>query len=348
VTGNGQRASEVVPASGYVAYAKDDAILRVEDLRTWFFMLRGVEKAVHVISFFVRHAETIALVGESGSGKSVACHSILGVVPKPAGRIVSGRVIFDGEDLLQKSERQLREYRGARIAMILQDPMTSLNPVFTIGNQVGEAIRIHQQLRGAKQREKLLAILRQVRIPSPEIRIGNYPHHLSGGMRQRVVGAIALSCEPDLLIADEPTTSLDLTIQAQYLALLEDLQARHRFALVFVTHDLGVVAKICDRAAVMYAGNIVELGTVRELFDRPRHPYTRALLDSLPRMGRRKEKLAFIPGQPPSLLDPPAGCRFADRCPEVFDRCRKEMPPELTTNDGHVVRCWRRLEESAA
>lgn len=341
-------ASNVVSTEPAAEAAPEEAILRVEDLRTWFFTRRGVVKAVDGISFTVRRGETIALVGESGSGKSVACHSILGIVPKPAGRIVSGRVIFDGEDLVRKSERQLRKYRGARIAMILQDPMTSLNPVFTIGDQVGEAIRIHQRLRGERQREKLLTILRQVRIPSPEVRIGNYPHQLSGGMRQRVVGAIALSCEPDLLIADEPTTSLDLTIQAQYLALLKDLQARHRFALVFVTHDLGVVAKICDRAAVMYAGNIVELGTVRELFDRPRHPYTRALLASLPRMGRRRERLAYIPGQPPSLLNPAPACRFADRCPEVFDRCRSEMPPELRTSDGHVVRCWRRSEEASA
>jgi oligopeptide/dipeptide ABC transporter ATP-binding protein len=325
-----------------------DTLLQVEDLRTYFFTRRGVVKAVDGVSFSVRRGETLALVGESGSGKSITCHSIIGLVPKPAGRIVSGRILFDGENLVEKTERQLREYRGSRIAMILQDPMTSLNPVFTVGDQVGEAIRIHQGLRGKPLRERLISMLRQVGIPSPEVRIGNYPHHLSGGMRQRVVGAIGLSCEPDLLIADEPTTSLDLTIQAQYLALLEELQALNHFALVFVTHDFGIVARVCDRAAVMYAGNIVELGTVRALFDRPQHPYTRALLDSLPRMGRRKQKLPFIAGQPPSLLDPPPGCRFASRCPEVFARCRTEMPPESRGIDGHMVRCWRRIEEAAA
>ncbi len=327
--------------------APDTPLLEVRDLCTYFFTRRGVVKAVDGVSFTLRRGETLALVGESGSGKSITCHSILGLVPKPAGHIVGGEIRFEGRNLLELSERQLRTYRGRLMSMILQDPMSSLNPVYTVGSQVGEAIRIHQGLRGASLLARIREILGRVRIPSPEVRMNNYPHHLSGGMRQRVVGAISLSCEPDLLIADEPTTSLDLTIQAQYLQLLKELQAQLGFALIFITHDFGIVARVCDRAAVMYGGRIVEQGPVRTLFDAPSHPYTQALLRSLPRMGNKARRLDYIDGQPPSLLDPPEGCTFAPRCPEAAARCRAEYPPHTELAPGHAVRCWQRMEADA-
>ena len=334
-----------LPAGG-----PDDArpLLEVQDLRAYFFTRRGPVKAVDGVSFAIRRGEVLALVGESGSGKSITCHAILGLMPKPAGRIVDGRILFDGEDLVRKSEREMRRYRGRRLSMILQDPMMSLNPAYAIGNQVGEAVHIHQGHRGARLRERVVSILRRVRIPAPEMRLGDYPHQLSGGMRQRVVGAICLSCEPDLLIADEPTTALDLTIQSQYLDLLKDLQRQSRFALLFVTHDFGVVAKICDRAAVMYAGRIVEIGPVERLFDAASHPYTRALLSALPRRGSKGRRLPHIEGQPPSLLNPMAGCRFAPRCPEAHDRCWREAPPETALAADHRVACWNRVEAAAA
>ncbi|MGH7311538.1 MAG: ABC transporter ATP-binding protein [Candidatus Rokuibacteriota bacterium] len=321
-------------------------LLEVRDLRTWFFTRWGVVKAVDGVSFTVREGETLGIVGESGCGKSMTALSILRLVPRPAGRIVGGEVLLEGEDLLGKSEREMRRIRGSRVSMILQDPMSSLNPVFTIGDQVAEALRIHQRLDGPGLWATARDMLRRVRIPSPELRLRAYPHQLSGGMRQRVVGAIALSCRPRVLIADEPTTSLDVTIQAQYLRLLKELQQEMRLALVFITHDFGIVAKVCDRVAVMYAGRIVETAEVREIFNRPRHPYTQALLASVPPLESRVERLASIEGQPPPLHALPPGCPFVPRCSHARAVCRQEYPPavEVGNGDGHRAACWKVAE----
>lgn len=315
-------------------------VLNVNDLRTYFFTREGVVKAVDGVSFLLREDETIGLVGESGCGKTVTCLSILRLISRP-GLIVGGNVLLDGYDLLKKKEREMAHIRGRRIAMILQDPMTSLNPVFTIGNQVAEAIGIHQRVRGHHLWEKTIEILGLVRIPSPEMRLGDYPHQMSGGMRQRVVGATALSCRPEVLIADEPTTSLDVTIQAQYLNLLKEVQNQLHVAMIFITHDLGIVAKMCDRVAVMYAGKIVESAQMRDLFHNPLHPYTVALLKSLPKLKGRQKWLTTIEGQPPSLLNLPPGCSFAPRCSQVDDRCLEEYPPSMIVDENHTVSCWR-------
>jgi oligopeptide/dipeptide ABC transporter ATP-binding protein len=298
-----------------------------------------VVRAVDEVSLTLAPGSTLGIVGESGSGKSTLALTIQRLLP-PAAKIVAGQILFEGEDLLAKSDAEMRRVRGKRIAMILQDPMASLNPLFTIGDQVAEPLRVHEGegRRGAWARATQL--LRSVRISAPESRVREYPHQMSGGMRQRIVGAIGISCSPRLLIADEPTTSLDLTIQAQYLGLLEELQEKHRLALVFVTHNLGIVARICDRVAVMYAGRIVEMGPVRRLFTRPAHPYTRALLESIPRLGTRATRLTAIEGQPPDLAHLPAGCAFAPRCPSVMERCRVESPPETVVEAEHVTRCW--------
>ena len=317
-------------------------VLEVDDLRTHFVTRWGLVKAVDGVSFQLRAGETLGLVGESGSGKSVTALSIMRLVPSPPGRIVGGRVILEGDDLLQADESRMSQVRGGKIAMILQDPMTALNPVFDIEDQVGEALRIHKSLRAQGLKEQVIAMLRRVRIPVPEIRIRDYPHQLSGGMRQRVVGAIGISCDPLVLIADEPTTSLDATIQAQYLRLLKDLQRQTGAALIFITHDFGIVARMCDRVAVMYAGRIVEQGAVRQIFDSPSHPYTEALINSVPKIEERVERLYAIQGQPPALWDLPRGCSFAPRCPYVLDRCHEEYPPLLNVGDGHTAACWLR------
>jgi oligopeptide/dipeptide ABC transporter ATP-binding protein len=322
----------------------DHPLLEVKDLRTWFFTRWGVVKAVDGVSFTLGAGETLGLVGESGCGKSMTALSILRLQPRPAGRIVGGQVLLQGEDLLQKSEREMRDIRGRQISMILQDPMQSLNPVFNVGEQIAEALRIHQGLEGPTLWEQARDLLRRVKIPSPELRLRAYPHQMSGGMRQRVVGAISLACRPAILIADEPTTSLDVTIQAQYLRLLKGLQEEMGLAMIFITHDFGIVAKMCDRVAVMYAGRIVESAEVRELFNHPRHPYTVALLNSVPRLETKIERLSSIEGQPPSLYDLPAGCPFAPRCPHARDRCREEYPPEVAVAEGHRVSCWMPAE----
>jgi len=315
-------------------------VLDVRDLRTHLVTRWGTVKAVDGVSFSVAEGETLGLVGESGSGKSMTCLSIVRLVPRPAARILGGTVLLDGEDLLTKSEPEMQRIRGRKVAMILQDPMSSLNPVFSIGMQVREPVAMYHKLRGRALIERAADLLASVRIPSPGARLRAFPHQLSGGMRQRVVGAMAIAAPPRLLIADEPTTSLDLTIQAQYLALLEELQERHRLALIFITHNLGIVSRICDRVAVMYAGRIVEMGPVRQLFAAPAHPYTRALLESIPRLGAKIERLAAIDGQPPDLARLPDGCAFAPRCPHVMDRCRAEAPPEFVVGEGQVSRCW--------
>ncbi len=316
------------------------AVIDVRNLKTHIVTRWGTIKAVDDVSFTVAPGETLGLVGESGSGKSMTCLSILRLVPRPAARIVGGAVILDGEDLLEKSEREMQRIRGRRVAMILQDPMSSLNPVFSVGMQVREPLAGYHGLSGRALRSRAVDLLASVGISSPESRLAAFPHQLSGGMRQRVVGAMAIAAPPRLLIADEPTTSLDLTIQAQYLRLLEELQERYRLAMIFVTHNLGIVAKMCDRVAVMYAGRIVEAGPVEEIFRAPLHPYTRALLESVPRLGESAEWLTAIEGQPPDLAVLPRGCAFAPRCPRVMDRCRAEEPPELAIAPGHSTRCW--------
>jgi oligopeptide/dipeptide ABC transporter ATP-binding protein len=315
-------------------------LLVVEDLKTHFFTRRGVTKAVDGVSFTLHAGETLALVGESGCGKSVTCLSLVRLVPEPAGRIVSGRVLLEGEDLLTKSPGEMRRVRGKKIAMVLQDPMTSLNPALTIGTQVSEVVRLHQGLRGAALRERVLGALRRLRISAAETRLGQYPHQFSGGMRQRVSSAIGLSCEPRLLIADEPTTSLDVTIQAQYLELLKEVQAAAGVAIILVTHDFGIVAAIADRIAVMYAGRIVEMGTTPEVFNNPSHPYTRALLRCLPDVGLGRQKLVEIGGQPPDLSRLPPGCPFAPRCPERQAICLEQSPPTVSVGNGHLAECW--------
>ena len=323
------------------ANTSEAPVLKVENLRTYFRTRWGEVKAVDGVSFELRKGETLGIVGESGSGKSVTMLSMMRLIPIPPGRIVEGTITLDGEDLLQLSESEMSKVRGSKIALIIQDPMTSLNPVFTIGNQVTEAIRIHQDIPKRSVMEKALEVLRKVNIPAAETRIRDYPHQLSGGMRQRVVGAIGISCQPLVLIADEPTTSLDVTIQAQYLKLLRDLQQESGMSLIFITHDFGIVAKMCDRVAVMYAGKIVEVGSVRDIFNKPSHPYTEALLASVPKMEEDVDRLYAIEGQPPLLHDLPVGCSFADRCPYVMDRCREEYPPEFPVDEGHYSACWR-------
>jgi oligopeptide/dipeptide ABC transporter ATP-binding protein len=315
-------------------------VIEVSDLHTHIVTRWGTVKAVDGVSFSVVEGETLGLVGESGSGKSMTCLSIVRLVPRPAARIVSGRVRLDGEDLLTLSERAMQRVRGRKVAMILQDPMSSLNPVFSVGMQVREPVAAYHGLRGHALGRRAAELLASVKIPSPAARLRAFPHQLSGGMRQRVVGAMAIAAPPRLLIADEPTTSLDLTIQAQYLALLKELQERHRLAMIFVTHNLGIVARMCDRMAVMYAGRIVEAGPVRQLFTAPAHPYTRALMESVPRLGARRELLTAIEGQPPDLAKLPPGCAFAPRCASVMERCRVEAPPETMVSAGHTTRCW--------
>src|SRR5215207_1552749 len=316
-------------------------LLELDDLSTHYVSARGtrVVRAVDEVSLKIHAGETLGIVGESGSGKSTLALTIMRVLP-PAARIVSGRMMFEGEDLVQMSEEEMREIRGKKIAMLVQDPMASLNPLFTIGNQVAEPIMVHEGERRESAWQKARNLLKAVRIPSPETRVKQYPHEMSGGMRQRIVGAIGISCEPKLLIADEPTTSLDLTIQAQYLNMLGDLQRAHGLALIFITHNLGIVAKMCDQLAVMYAGRVVESGPVSRIFNAPVHPYTRALLNSIPRMTEDDQRLVAIDGQPPDLSSLPPGCSFAPRCPSAMPRCREAAPPAFAPEPGRVARCW--------
>src|SRR5215468_3395226 len=324
------------------------ALLELQNLSTHYVSAKGrrVVRAVEDVSLRVAAGATLGIVGESGSGKSTLALTILRLLP-PAARIPSGRMLFEGEDLLQKSDAEMRRVRGKRIAMILQDPMASLNPLFTIGDQVAEPIRVHEGASRASAWVRARELLKAVRIPSPQARLSQHPHEMSGGMRQRIVGAIGISCEPRLLIADEPTTSLDLTIQAQYLNLLRELQRAHGLALIFITHNLGIVAKMCDQLAVMYAGRVVESGPVRQVFRAPVHPYTRALLSSIPRMSDKSQRLTAIDGQPPDLAALPPGCAFGPRCPSAFDRCRQTEPPAVAHEDGRTTRCWLTAPEAA-
>jgi oligopeptide/dipeptide ABC transporter ATP-binding protein len=320
-------------------------LLNVKDLKAYYFGFRGtrVVKAVDGISFSLEAGETFGLVGESGCGKTTTCHSIVRLLP-PGARIAGGSIELEGEDLVGKSPREMREIRGRRIGTILQDPMASLDPLFSIYEQVAEPAYYHQSLRGQKLRQRVKELLAAVRIPSPEVRMKEFPHQMSGGMRQRIVGAIAQAGGPQIIIADEPTTNLDVTIQLQYLNLLKDLQRASGVALIFVTHNLGIVAKMCDKVAVMYAGRIVEMQSVRGLFYDPRHPYTKALLESIPKLGS-KEPLYAIPGQPPDLSALPTGCSFHPRCPYAVDRCPAEEPTQQRFDDGGTVRCWLAMQE---
>jgi len=321
-------------------------LLEVKDLKTSFFTHVGEVKAVDNVSFYIDEAEAVGIVGESGSGKSVTSMSVMRLISSP-GRIVGGEIIFEGEDLLKKSEKQMQDIRGNKISMIFQDPMTSLNPVFTIGNQLIEAIRLHNKVSKKQARQRAIEMLRLVGIPSPEKRLSQYPHEFSGGMRQRVMIAMALSCNPKLLIADEPTTALDVTIQAQILELLKSLQEQIKMSIILITHDLGVVADICKRVIVMYGGIIVEHGRAEDIFYNPKHPYTWGLLKSVPKLHLgEKKRLIPIEGQPPDLLKPPKGCPFAQRCEWAMRICLEKRPEFFEISEGHQARCWLNHENT--
>jgi oligopeptide transport system ATP-binding protein len=318
------------------------ALLEVDDLRTHFFTREGVVRAVDGVSFSVEKGKTLGIVGESGCGKSVTALSIMGLIPKPPAKIVSGSVRYEGRDLTKLSERQLEDVRGREIAMIFQDPMTSLNPTLTIGTQITETIRRHYDVSQQQANKKAISLLEEVRIPRAAERLNDYPHRFSGGMRQRVMIAIALSCDPKLLIADEPTTALDVTVQASVLDLLDDLRHEHEMSMIIITHDMGVVAEAADDIVVMYAGQIVEQASTLDLFDNPEHPYTEALLGALPQLegeGIREGRLTAIPGRPPDLINPPEACRFGPRCPYAgSDSCTDRMPELRQIRPDHWVR----------
>jgi oligopeptide/dipeptide ABC transporter ATP-binding protein len=316
-------------------------LIQVKNLQTSFFTPEGEVRAVDGVSFEIGEGKTLGLVGESGCGKSVTSLSIMRLIPTPPGQIVGGEIDYRGRDLLQLNKEEMRKIRGNEISMIFQEPMTSLNPVFTVGNQIGEAIRLHQGLGKKETRAKTIEMLRLVKIADPESRVDAYPHQLSGGMRQRVMIAMALSCNPNLLIADEPTTALDVTIQAQILELMKELQQKIGMALLLITHDLGVVAERADDVAIMYAGKIVERGSAQAIFVRPLHPYTVGLLNSLPgARGKKKKRLDAIPGVVPSPLNLPSGCRFRDRCPKAAGICAEAEPPLVEKETGHSVACY--------
>jgi len=325
------------------ATSRDERLLEVRGLKTYFFTEAGVVKAVDGVDLYVKHGEVLGLVGESGCGKSVTAFSIIQLVGVP-GKVVAGEVIFDGDDLLKMNDAEIRRVRGNRIAMIFQQPTSCLNPVFKVGDQISEVLEIHQTLGKKAGRERAVELLKLVGIPEPEKGVEAYPHELSGGMAQRVMIAMALACMPELLIADEPTTALDVTIQAQILDLLRDLQSKTGTAIVLITHDLGIVAEMCERVAVMYAGRIVEEAGVETLFSNPKHPYTIGLLGSVPVLGVVKDKLDVIPGSVPNLINLPRGCQFAPRCRPRVERnleiCTQQEPELKFIQPQHQVRCW--------
>ena len=321
-------------------------ILEVEDLRTYFYTRDGVVRSVDGVSFSVSKGETLAIVGESGCGKSVTSLSILRLIASPPGKIVSGSIQFHGQDLLKFTDEQMRDIRGDKISMIFQEPMTSLNPVLTIGSQIGEVLELHRQSSKEEARARTLELLRMVNIPEPETRIDEYPHQLSGGMRQRIMIAMALACDPEILIADEPTTALDVTIQAQILNLMRELRDRTGAAIILITHDLGVVAEMAQRVVVMYAGRKVEEASVFDLFEKPMHPYTLGLLNSMPRLDEAASKrLVEIPGMVPSMRTEIVGCAFAPRCSSASERCTQETPVLRNQGKEHWVACWNPVVE---
>jgi oligopeptide/dipeptide ABC transporter ATP-binding protein len=338
-------AATTSPARGSTDRDTDtsDNILSVRDLKTYFYTKEGEVPAVDGVSFDIERGHTLGLVGESGSGKSVSALSILQLIPQPPGRIVDGEILFEGQDLTEFSEKQMRSIRGNQISMIFQEPMTSLNPVYTVGNQIIEAITLHQDVDYAEARQMAVDMLERVGIPAPKQRIDEYPHQLSGGMKQRVMIAMALACNPDLLIADEPTTALDVTIQAQILELLKELQDELDMSILFITHDLGVVAETCDKVAVMYGGRVVEHGKAETIFHDPAHPYTTGLFSSLPQIETqhqgRSDRLYVIPGMVPSPQNFPSGCRFRDRCDYATSEC-SNLPPNEQLEEGHTAACW--------
>jgi oligopeptide/dipeptide ABC transporter ATP-binding protein len=321
-----------------------DILLEVKNLKTYFFTEDGVVPAVDGVDFTIKKGETLGIVGESGCGKSVTSLSLLRLVPNPPGRIVEGEMNFRGSDILKMSDAEMRNLRGNDISMIFQEPMTSLNPVFTVGDQIAEAVELHQGLNKSDAKVKAVEMLKLVGIPSAEERADNYPHQMSGGMRQRVMIGMALSCNPSLLIADEPTTALDVTIQAQILELMKDLKHRLGTSIILITHDLGVVAEMAENVMVMYAGKVVEYTDVKTIFKNPKHPYTLGLLGSIPRIDEPKEKLYVISGSVPNPYEMPKGCRFHPRCPEAREICC-HREPEIVNTDGHQVRCWKYTDE---
>ena len=322
----------------------DQRVLEIRDLKTYFFTYEGVAKAVDGVSYQLAKGEPLGVVGESGCGKSVTALSILRLIPIPPGKIVGGEILFKGKNLIDLSEEEMRKIRGNRISMIFQEPMTSLNPVFTIGNQIQETIKLHQGLSKRESLEKAIEMLRLVNIPSPERCVNQYPHELSGGMRQRAMIAMSLACNPEILIADEPTTALDVTIQAQILDLMNKLKEELGMAIILITHNLGVIAETVNRVLVMYAGKIVEEAKTKTLFENPQHPYTGGLLKSIPRLGDKvrhgKVRLSEIPGVVPSLYEIPSGCKFSTRCPSVMDICKEKEPELKEIEKGHFSACW--------
>ncbi len=320
--------------------AASNVLLKLDDLHTYFFTEDGVVKAVDGVTFDVKEGEVLGLVGESGSGKTVTAMSILNLIPQPPGKIVGGDILWKGKSLLDLPDSELRTIRGNQIAVVFQDPMTSLNPVLTIGKQIMEAIILHQQVSEEEAEDKTITLLELVGIPDAAKRVGDYPWQFSGGMRQRVMIALALSCNPDLLIADEPTTALDVTIQAQVLKLMRELKEKFQTSIILITHDIGVIAEMCDRVAVMYAGNIVEIADVYSIFKNPKHPYTVGLLGAIPSVdSKREEELQTIPGSIPNLISPPSGCRFHPRCTKAMPECSTTVPATIELSPGHHVRC---------
>ena len=325
-----------------------EKILDVKNLHVYFDTYAGVVKAIRDVSFHVNKGESLAIVGESGSGKSVTVQTVMKLIPMPPGRIASGEILFKDRDIVKMNEAEMRKIRGGEIGMIFQDPMTSLNPTMTVGKQIAEGIMMHQKVSHKEAMAKALEMLKAVNKPNPEERLNSYPHQFSGGMRQRVVIAIALACNPDLLIADEPTTALDVTVQAQILDLMNELKSKMNTAIILITHDLGVVADLAERVIVMYGGEIMEEASVHDIFKDPKHPYTWGLIKSIPRLDidREKEKLSSIDGTPPDLFNPPVGCPFAPRCEYAMEICKKEKPGMINGGNNHRVSCWL-LDERA-
>ncbi|MDR7553990.1 MAG: ABC transporter ATP-binding protein [Armatimonadota bacterium] len=324
-----------------------EPLLSVRNLKTYFYTDEGVVRAVDGLSYDLHKGETLGIVGESGCGKSVHALSIMRLIPTPPGKIVEGEIWFEGRDLLKLTDEEMRRIRGNRIAMIFQEPMTSLNPVLTIGEQIAEAVMLHQKLDRRAAWERAIEMLERVKIPLARERVKDYPHQFSGGMRQRVMIAMALSCNPSILIADEPTTALDVTIQAQILDLIRELQQEFHMAVIMITHNLGVVAEMCDDVVVMYAGKPVEHADVRRIFRDPKHPYTWGLLHSVPKLYERRERLIPIEGQPPSLIDLPPGCAFAPRCPFAMEICVQENPPDYPVGPDHTAKCYLYSEHAS-
>ena len=323
-----------------------EPLLRIKNLSVQFFTYQGVVRALEDIDLTLDPGEVLGLVGETGCGKSVMARSVLRLIPDPPGKITRGEILFKGKDILKANRKRLREIRGNEISMIFQEPMSSLNPVFTVGNQMEEVVILHQRVDRGRAKEICIEMLQQVKMPDPERTLSKYPHELSGGMRQRAMIAMELSCRPDLLIADEPTTALDVTVQGQVLTILDDLVRRIGVSVLFISHDLGVIAQLCDRVSVMYAGQMVEMAPVRRLFATPRHPYTHGLLQAIPSVDEERDPLMVIPGVVPRLIEPPAGCRFHPRCSKRFDVCDQVVPKLVEVDSGHQVACHLYLQES--